>query len=63
MNNQDKYIKKIHRYLNFLRLEIETLNRVNLMDYNIIAEYFYRDLLVYYGFSLKNLNENRVGIS
>lgn len=57
MNNRDKYIKQINRSLNLLRLEIETLNKVNLMDYNIIAEDFYRDLLKFCGYNLKNLNE------
>lgn len=57
MHNRDSYIKKITRYLNNLTSEIEQLNKINLTDYNIIAENFYRDLLVYYGFKLKNLNE------
>lgn len=59
MNNRDKYIKQINRSLNLLRLEVETLSKVNLTDYNIIAEDFYKDLLVFYGFSLKNLNEKK----
>lgn len=59
MNNRDRYIKQINRSLNLLRLEIETLSKVNLTDYNIIAEDFYRDLLKFYGFNLKNLNETK----
>lgn len=55
--NRDRYIKQINRSLNLLRLEIEMLNKLNLMDYNIIAEDFYRDLLKFYGYNLTNLNE------
>lgn len=57
MDKRDKYIKQINRSLAILRVQIEQLNKINLTDYNIIAENFYRDLLVFYGFELKNLNE------
>ncbi len=56
MIRKDKYIKEISLSLNLLRLQIETLSRVNLYDYNIIAEDFYKDLLVFYGYKLENLN-------
>jgi hypothetical protein len=59
LNNRDKYIKQINRSLNLLRLEVETLSKVSLTDYNIIAEDFYKDLLVFYGYSLENLNEKK----
>lgn len=57
MENRDRYIKQIVRSLSLLRVEIESLNKINLTDYNIIAEDFYRDLLKFYGFNLENLNE------
>ncbi len=59
MDNRDRYIKQINRSLAILRFEIEQLNKINLTDYNIIAENFYRDLLKFYGFELKNLNEKK----
>jgi predicted RNA-binding protein with RPS1 domain len=40
-------------------MEIESLTKISLTDYNIIAEYFYRDLLKFYGFELENLNEKK----
>ncbi len=57
MNNRDKYIKEITRCLNILRYEVESLSKINLTDYNIIAENFYKDLLKFYGYNLINLNE------
>lgn len=57
MRNSDKYIKQISNSLAILRIEIEQLNKINLTDYNIIAENFYRDLLNFSGFELENLNE------
>lgn len=57
MEKRDRYIKQIIRSLSLLRIEIESLNKINLTDYNIIAEDFYRDLLKFYGFDLENLNE------
>ena len=57
MDKRDKYIKQITRSLTILKYEIELLNKINLTDYNIIAENFYRDLLIFYGYKLDNLNE------
>ena len=57
MNKRDKYIKQINHSLSVLRIEIEQLNLINMTDYNIIAEDFYKDLLKFYGYNLKNLNE------
>jgi len=57
MNKRDTYIKKISHSLAILRTEIEQLNKINLTDYNIIAENFYCDLLKFYGYKLNNLNE------
>ncbi len=57
MDKRDRFIKEINRSLAILRVEIEQLNKINLTDYNIIAEDFYRDLLVFYGYKLENLNE------
>lgn len=59
MDKADKYIKQIVRSLNILREDIRSLNKINLTDYNLRAEYFYRDLLNFYGFELENLNEKR----
>ncbi|OQX97075.1 MAG: hypothetical protein B6I24_09950 [Bacteroidetes bacterium 4572_128] len=59
MEKRDRYIKRINRSLSLMRFEIEQLNKINLTDYNIIAENFYKDLLVFYGFELKNLNEKK----
>ncbi|NOZ34439.1 MAG: SMEK domain-containing protein [Chlorobi bacterium] len=59
MDKRDKYIKQITRSLTILKYEIEALNKINLTDYNIIAEDFYRDLLVFYGYELENLNEQK----
>lgn len=59
MNKRDRYIKQINFSLALLRTVIEQLNKINLTDYNIIAENFYRDLLKFYGFELKNLNEKK----
>ncbi len=57
MNKRDKYIKQINHSLAILRVEIEQLNSINMTDYNIIAEDFYKDLLKFYGYNLRNLNE------
>jgi hypothetical protein len=59
MDKRDKYIKQIVRSLTILKTEIELLNKISLTDYNIIGEYFYRDLLKFYGFELENLNEKK----
>ncbi len=59
MNNRDRYIKQIVWSLSILQTAVINLAKVNLTDYNIIAEDFYRDLLFYYGFNLKNLNETK----
>ena len=59
MNKRARYTEQIKRGLTILRYEIEYLNNINLTHYNIIAEYFYRDLLVFYGFELNNLNEKQ----
>lgn len=57
MNKRDKYIKQINHSLAVLRVEIKQLNLINMTDYNIVAEDFYKDLLTFYGYNLKNLNE------
>lgn len=59
MDNRDKYINQIVSSLTFLKTKIELLNKISLTDYNIIAEYFYCDLLKFYGFELENLNEKK----
>lgn len=59
MEKRDRFIKQIVRSLSLLRVEIESLNKINLTDYNIIAEDFYKDLLKYCGYKLENLNEKR----
>ena len=56
MDKRDRYIKLITRSLTILRVEVETLSKVNLYDYNIIAEDFYKDLLNFCGYKLENLN-------
>ncbi len=57
MDKRDRYIKQVSISLAILRTNIEQLNKINLTDSNIIAENFYRDLLVFYRYKLDNLNE------
>lgn len=57
MDNRIIYINHIAKSLGILRYQIENLNKINLTDYNIIAEDFYKDLLNFCGYNLENLNE------
>lgn len=59
MNKRDRHIKEITRSLTILKTEIISLNKINLTDYNVIAEGLYKDLLNYYGYELENLNEKK----
>ena len=45
MNTRNSYISQISDKLSFLQLLITNRNSLNLMDINIHAENFYRDLL------------------
>lgn len=56
--NRDLYVTKINTLLNLLKSEIKDSGKLNLLDINVHAEDFYRDLLnLVYGWHLQNLNQ------
>lgn len=56
--NRDIYIKMINTLLNVLKGEIKESGKLNLLDVNVHAEDFYRDLLnIVSGWQLRNLNQ------
>lgn len=56
--NRDIYIAKIKTLLNILKSEIKDSGKLNLLDINVHAEDFFRDLLnLIYGWQLQNLNQ------
>ena len=55
---RDIYISKIKTLFNVLKGEIKDSGKLNLLDINVHAEDFFRDLLnLVYGWQLKNLNQ------
>jgi len=56
MYNREDYIKKISKYLTTMRVEVEHRSSIKWYDINIVAENFYKDLLILYGYNLANLN-------
>ncbi|MDO5516195.1 MAG: SMEK domain-containing protein [Clostridium sp.] len=57
MLNREVYLNQIIHNLALLSKEVELRGAINLYDINIIAEYFYADLLnLIYGYKLKNVN-------
>lgn len=56
--NRDIFIAKIKTLLNILKSEIKDSGKLNLLDINVHAEDFFRDLLnLIYGWPLQNLNQ------
>lgn len=56
--NRDIYIAKIKTLLNILKSEIKDSGKLNLLDINVHAEDFFRDLLnLIYGWQLQNMNQ------
>lgn len=56
--NRDIYVTKIKTLLNVLKGEIKDSGKLNLLDVNVHAEDFYRDLLnLVYGWRLQNMNQ------
>ena len=56
--NRDLYFTKIKSLLNLLKGEIRDGGKLNLLDINVHAEDFFRDLLnLVYGWQLNNLNQ------
>lgn len=56
--NRDIYIAKIKTLLNVLKSEIKDSGKLNLLDINVHAEDFFRDLLnLIYGWQLQNMNQ------
>lgn len=56
--NRDLFVTKINTLLNILKCEIKEKGKLNLLDVNIHAEDFFRDLLnLVYGWQLQNLNQ------
>jgi len=55
--NRDIYVTKIKTLLNILKCEIKDSGKLNLLDINVHAEDFYRDLLnLIYCWQLQNMN-------
>ena len=56
--NRDIYVTKIKTLLNILKVEIKDSGKLNLLDINVHAEDFYRDLLnLVFGWKLQNMNQ------
>ncbi len=56
--NRDIYVAKIKTLLNILKNEIKDSGKLNLLDINVHAEDFYRDLLnLVYSWQLQNMNQ------
>ncbi len=56
--NRNIYFTKIQTLLNILKSEIKDSGKLNLLDINVHAEDFYRDLLnLIYGWQLQNMNQ------
>ena len=56
--NRNIYVTKIKTLLNILKGEIKDSGKLNLLDINIHAEDFFRDLLnLIYGWQLQNMNQ------
>lgn len=56
--NRNIYVTKINTLLNILKGEIKDSGKLNLLDVNVHAEDFYRDLLnLVYGWKLQNMNQ------
>lgn len=56
--NRDIYVSKIKTLLNILKGEIKDSGKLNLLDINVHAEDFFRDLLnIIYGWQLQNMNQ------
>lgn len=56
--NRNIYVTKIKTLLNILKGEIKDSGKLNLLDINVHAEDFYRDLLnLVYGWQLQNMNQ------
>ena len=56
--NRDIYLTRIKLLLNILKADIKESGKLNLLDINVHAEDFYRDLLnLVYGWQLKNINQ------
>ena len=56
--NRDIYTKKINTLFNILKGEIKESGKLNLLDVNVHAEDFYRDLLnIVYDWHLQNMNQ------
>ena len=56
--NRDIYVAKIKTLLNILKGEIKDSGKLNLLDINVHAEDFYRDLLnLVYSWQLQNMNQ------
>lgn len=56
--NRDIYTKRINTLFNVLKGEIKESGKLNLLDVNVHAEDFYRDLLnIVYDWNLQNMNQ------
>lgn len=56
--NRSIYVSKIKTLLSLLKSEIQEGGKLNLLDTNVHAEDFYRDLLnLVYGWQLRNMNQ------
>ena len=56
--NRDIYVTKIKTLLNILKCEIKDSGKLNMLDINVHAEDFYRDLLnLIYCWQLQNMNQ------
>ena len=59
--NRNRYVTKIKTLLNILKDEIKDSGKLNLLDINVHAEDFFRDLLnLIYGWQLQNMNQRNL---
>lgn len=59
--NRNRYVTKIKTLLNILKGEIKDSGKLNLLDINVHAEDFFRDLLnLIYGWQLQNMNQRNL---
>jgi hypothetical protein len=61
--NKSKYFNYIEEKLNILSYRVSSRGKLNILDFHIHSENFYRDFLnLLYGFKLRNLNETKQNI-
>ena len=60
MTQRENSLQTITNWLNFLRVQVDLRNALNLQDINVVAENFFRDFLnLLYGYNLKNANRDK----